>query len=158
MSTQPDDLHMRALAIVAAGGVRQVAAVPHPVRIVSPDGVVSPPTIDDLVREGWARVDSSRSLHDGQPVEITPTGLALLRGNRLPGTTPAGDGPTGDQVLATALRAAIRHGHIGVHLHDDVVEISGSDDTVLASVTGRFTAVALAGFLGIDPARIEDAR
>ncbi|WP_143675836.1 hypothetical protein [Streptomyces milbemycinicus] len=33
MSTQPTDLQARALAIVAAGNVRQVAAVPHPVRI-----------------------------------------------------------------------------------------------------------------------------
>lgn len=159
MSTQPTDLQMRALAIVAAGSVCQVAAVPHPVRIVSPDGVVSPPTVNELALAGWVRVDSTRSLHDGQPVEITQSGLALLPDGQVPDALAAGDGPTGDQVLATALRVAIRHGDVGVVLWDDEVEITGPDDTVLVSIKGRrFEPYELARFLGVQEDVIDDAR
>lgn len=72
----------------------------------------------------------------------------------------ADDGPTGDQVLACALREAIRHGDVGVALWDGEVELTGPGDTVLVSIKGRrFTEpYELAGFLGIDAGDIDDAR
>lgn len=158
MNTQPNALQARALAIIAGGGVRQAAAVDHPVRIVSPDGIVSPLTVDELLREKWVTVDTSRTLHEGQPVEITACGLALLP-DQDQDALAAGDGPTGDQVLASALRVAIRYGDVGVVLWDDEVELTGPDDTVLVSIKGRrFEPYELAGFLGINADDIDDAR
>ncbi|MEU0627744.1 hypothetical protein [Streptomyces sp. NPDC005989] len=76
------------------------------------------------------------------------------------GVIAAGDGPTGDQVLACALREAIRHGDVGVVLWDDEVELTGPGDTVLVSIKGRrfVEPYELAGFLGIDADDIDDAR
>ncbi|MFE3146596.1 hypothetical protein ACFXJ6_08020 [Streptomyces sp. NPDC059218] len=76
------------------------------------------------------------------------------------GVIAAGDGPTGDQVLACALREAIRHGDVGVVLWDDGVELTGPGDTVLVSIKGRrfIEPYELAGFLGIDADDIDDAR
>ncbi|MFI1703014.1 hypothetical protein [Streptomyces griseoruber] len=159
MSDGLTDLYIRALGVIAGGNVRQVAAALHPVHIASPDGVISPLTVTELARQGWVRIDFTRSLHDGQAIEITQAGLAQLPGNRVPDTVAAGDGPTGDQVLAIALRAAIRYGAVGVDLYDDEVEISGPDDTVLVSIKGRrFTHGELARFLDVDAGDITDAR
>ncbi|MEU0060740.1 hypothetical protein [Streptomyces sp. NPDC006334] len=160
MSTEPNDLQARALNIIANGGVRQIATVADPVRIASPNGIIWYATIAELAREGWVRIDSRRSLHDGQDIEITQSGLSLLPGNRVPDTEAAGEGRTGDQVLAAALRAAIRYGDADVTLYDDgEVQIGGSDDTVLLSLKGRrFTPTELARFLGIDPGLVIDAR
>ncbi|KUN32506.1 hypothetical protein AQJ11_02980 [Streptomyces corchorusii] len=159
MTTEPTDLQLRALAIIAAGDVRQFAAVPHPVFIDSPGGTISPPTVNELVQAGWVRVDSTRSLHDGQAVEITQSGLAHLPGNTVPDIPQAADDPTGDQVLAALMRTVIRHGQVGVDFHDDLVEVTGADDTVLATLRGRFDSPAqLARFLDIDEDCITDAR
>ncbi|GAA1237885.1 GNAT family N-acetyltransferase [Streptomyces rhizosphaericus] len=245
MSTQPNRVQLRVLATIADGSVRQVAAVPHPVRIVSPDGEIPAPTVNRLVREKWANINASRTLNEGQAVEITALGMSFLLsfhttaaddqgharvealvpggpyGSHVAGfivwhpkrgevqyvhTDPSmrgrgiattlwkaahdfaeqnglaaprhsekqtkagaawaqrgaadGDGPTGDQVLANALRAAIRYGDVDVVLWDDEVEITGHDDTVLGSIKGRrFTGSdELARFLGIDADAIDDAR
>ncbi|WP_449341638.1 hypothetical protein, partial [Streptomyces canarius] len=105
------------------------------------------------------RVDSTRSLHDGQAVEITQSGLAHLSGNTALDIPLAGDGPTGDQALATLMRAVIRHGQVDVEFHDDLVEVTGTNDTVLATLKGRFDSPAqLARFLDIDEDHITDAR
>ncbi|MGW3445651.1 hypothetical protein [Streptomyces sp. NPDC001076] len=75
-------------------------------------------------------------------------------------TEEAGEARTGDQVLATALRSALRVGDVDVTLYGDgEVEIVGSDDVVLMRLKGhRSTPVELARFLGIDPRYVIDAR
>ncbi|KPI17975.1 hypothetical protein [Streptomyces mirabilis] len=66
---------------------------------------------------------------------------------------------TGEQILASAMRTAIAHGHICVVLWSDSIEITGPDDEQIAMIPGEFaTPSDLATFLGIPEADIEDTR
>ncbi|MET8609774.1 hypothetical protein [Streptomyces misionensis] len=68
-------------------------------------------------------------------------------------------GPTGGQVLAIALRAVIRTGSVAVALHDDQAAITGPDGVHLLSIRRSYSSPdELAGFLGIEPDQIQDAR
>ncbi|MDQ1018882.1 hypothetical protein [Streptomyces afghaniensis] len=155
MASRPTPAQTRALALIAGGRVRLIQVGLADARIDSPDGPVARSTFEVLARENWVEATGPTS----QPLGLTATGQSLL-----PDRTPAADpeGPTGDQVLAIALRAAIRTGDVGIVLHadPDEVEITGPDDTVLVSIKGRrFTGPdELARFLGVDTDPIHDAR
>ncbi|MFI2434681.1 hypothetical protein [Streptomyces sp. NPDC018693] len=155
MTARPTPAQRRALALIAGGRVRLVQVGLGSSRIDSPDGHVARSTLEVLVREDWVQATGPTC----QPIGLTATGQSLLP-DRTHDADP--DGPTGDQVLAVALRAAIRAGDVGIVLHadPDEVEITGNDDTVLVSIKGRrFTGPdELARFLGVETDAIDDAR
>lgn len=66
---------------------------------------------------------------------------------------------SGDQVLAAAMRMAIRSGDIGIVHWADGFEVTGPDDSQLVLVEGSFAHPAdLARYLAIDVSDISDAR
>lgn len=80
----------------------------------------------------------------------------------VPGAAPEAAAPaakSGDQVLAAAMRIAIRRGDIGVVLWADGFEVTGPYDSQLVLVEGSFAHPAdLARFLAIDASDVSDAR
>jgi hypothetical protein len=80
----------------------------------------------------------------------------------VPGTAQETAAPavqSGDQVLAAAMRVAIRHGDIGIVLWADGFEVTGPYDSQLVRVEGGFAHPAdLARYLAIDVSDVSDAR
>lgn len=156
MATRPTKAQMKALALIAGGRVRLAAVGLDSARIVSPDGHLAPATLEVLIRERWVSASSPAS----QQLDLTAAGQSFLPDRAPDAASP--DGPTGDQVLAIALRAAIRTGDVGIVLHSDPdeVEITGPDDVVLVSIAGRCFSGPdeLARFLGVGIDAIADAR
>jgi hypothetical protein len=160
MNERPTPDETKALALIAGGQVRLKATGPRPTRIVSPHGGLAFSTLDGLLLKGWAAADPFHTVTQGQRINLTDAGRSFLPDRNPDAEVPAGpDGPTGDQVLAIALRAAIRTGDVGVFLHQDLVEITGPDDVLLVSIRRSYSGPEeLARFLGIEPGTVEDAR
>ncbi|MFF4726367.1 hypothetical protein ACFY3M_13650 [Streptomyces mirabilis] len=76
---RPTPAQRKALELIAQGGVtRSQFTLRDRERISSDNGTIYTDTFDVLLREGWATLDSSKSLFQGQPIGLTEAGRAHL--------------------------------------------------------------------------------
>ncbi|MER6367382.1 hypothetical protein ABT255_03205 [Streptomyces mirabilis] len=76
---RPTPAQRKALELIAQGGVtRSQFSLRGRERISSDNGTICADTFDVLLREGWATLDSSKSLFQGQPIGLAEAGRAHL--------------------------------------------------------------------------------
>ncbi|PWI16004.1 hypothetical protein DI272_18910 [Streptomyces sp. Act143] len=76
---RPTPAQRKGLELIAQGGVKRTQfGLRNRERIGSENGTIYADTFEVLLRERWVTLDSSKSLFQGQPIELTEAGRAHL--------------------------------------------------------------------------------